>query len=133
MFERKTAVSDFVIKLFKKNDSPLSVNQILYSLNQQSLFPNKSTVYRIIDKLKKQQFICEVPLKYGPTYFELNRNLHHHHHFFCNHCEKLFCLDVCNFDFQDLISSQFTKQNISFKIQSHDFNLYGVCDVCQKE
>ena len=130
MIKRKTAVSSTVLDVLKHSENALSVPQLLEILAQKDLKPNKTTVYRLMDKLVADHTVSLVTVNNGTTYYELSKN--HHHHFFCNSCAQLFCLTSCHFD-----SIKFDLNtllpNPKFKISNHDFNLYGTCEPCSKE
>lgn len=131
MLERKTATSTQVIKELEQSKTPLSVAQILELLNKSGLRPNKTTVYRILEKLILKKAITEVNVRQGASYYELS-SVHHHHHFICHDCETVFCLESCHVDAHHIDLSQLLP-NKDFKIQSHDFNLYGICEPCSTQ
>ncbi len=127
MLKRKTAISKKVLHILKNTNRALSVPQLLSLLAKANLTPNKTTVYRIMDKLVRNNDVSMITLKSGTSYYEFNT--HHHHHFYCYSCEQLFCLSSCHFE-----SSKFDIKallpNENFKITSHDFNIYGECAPC---
>ncbi|MFK5281494.1 Fur family transcriptional regulator, partial [Lacticaseibacillus paracasei] len=49
----------------------------------------------------------------------------HHHHFICTNCGKVIELKMCPLNY-------FEKQVPGAKIQSHNFELYGLCAECQQ-
>ena len=127
-FKRKTIVSENVLKILERSTTALSVTQLIQLLEKKNIRPNKTTLYRIIDKLKENSLIHVFTLNNGTSYFELKDN-HHHHHFFCNQCEKVICLNTChlsknNNQFEDILPNQ------NFSIDTHEFNIYGLCDKC---
>lgn len=130
MLERKTTISSNVLKLIEKSKFPLSVPQILNQLKKKGLSPNKTTIYRILEKLINGNMVSEIAVRNGATYYEFSHG-HHHHHFICNECETVFCLDACHVE-SNHINLNALLPNKQFKIQSHDFNLYGVCEPCSK-
>ena len=128
MLKRKTVVSTLVLHLFKHQKRPLSVSEILQELSLLGKTPNKTTIYRILDKCVQSKLISRIPLNNGIQYFELNTGAHHHH-FFCTICSKLICLSSCAVD------SRFIRSMIpssEYVVESHDFNLYGKCHSCQE-
>lgn len=127
MIERKTIISDFVIKELKSSDTPLSISQLLNRLASKQLFPNKTTLYRILEKLLQSNYVEAVSLNNGVTYYE--RVKKHHHHFVCNDCETVYCLDSCLFELQHIDVSSMLP-NPGFQVKFHDFNIYGVCSTC---
>eukprot|EP01047_Picozoa_sp_COSAG01_P034888 COSAG01_NODE_2642_length_7323_cov_13.197121_6_plen_132_part_00 len=130
MLKRNTIVSTRLLEVLETATHPLSAIQILNKLAEQNLRPNKSTVYRILDKLIAQNTLHAIVLKQGRTYYEMTKGKHHHHHhFFCEVCETLFCLSRCHVDTFNIDLSALLP-NKKFKITQHDFNLYGRCDKC---
>lgn len=129
MLERKTTISSHVLKQLEESLYPLSVTQIMEQLDKRGLNPNKTTIYRILEKLINKKAVAEIAIRNGATYYEFAHG--HHHHFICNQCDTVFCLDACHVESQDINLTELLP-NQQFKIQSHDFNLYGVCEPCAK-
>ncbi len=125
-FNRKTTVSSAVLAFFESSHHPVSVKHILDYLNKKNLFPNKTTVYRIIDKLLAANYITELTLRTGGTYYETVPT-HPHHHFFCVDCKSVFCVEAT--PAEPLMETMKTA-NPLFQIHSHDLNLYGRCSQC---
>lgn len=130
MLERNTTISSNVLSELECSDSPLSVAQILDILEKKGLNPNKTTIYRIMDKLVQKRAVTEVTVRNGASYYEFS-NGHHHHHFICNNCDAVYCLDACHVESHH-INLKALLPNKNFKIQSHDFNLYGICEPCSE-
>lgn len=130
MLSRKTIIFNQVINILKTTHHPLSVNQIMDILNKKELNPNKTTIYRMMEKLLDKDAIAMTTFNNGVNYYFLSSNKHHHH-FFCNSCHTLFCLSNCPIDSLNInISSLLPNDN--FKVTTHDFNLYGTCERCSK-
>ena len=129
MLERKTIVSTQLLKILKKSRTPLSAEQIFTLLKDKEITPNKTTIYRILDKLKKSHSLLEISIRNGKKYYELNEKKHHHHHFICNNCEHVYCLDSCLIDVHK-INLEKLIPNKNFEILSHEFNIYGNCSAC---
>lgn len=91
--------------------------------------PNRTTVYRILDKLVAAEEVKTIALKTGVSYYEMVKDKRHHHHFICTKCDDVFCLGGCHVKTFDIDLTKLLP-NSSFSIQAHDFNLYGVCDKC---
>lgn len=130
MLQRKTSVSRRVLQQLEIAPNPMCVSQLIMHLNADDLFPNKTTVYRILEKLVKQQLVTEVTLRNGVTYYELLKDTHHHH-FVCTDCGTVFCLESCHVELRKINLSELLP-NKKFNIHSHDFNLYGLCEDCSK-
>jgi len=126
--DRKTKVSEKVIDYMDRLAYPVSIKTLSEKLEQNGLFPNKTTLYRIIEKLKTKNHVTQITLRNGICYYEKKKPVHHHH-FFCETCESIFCLDQCHID-QHHINLQGLLPNDRFQINSHEFNLYGLCKQC---
>ncbi|ANK61346.1 Fur family transcriptional regulator [Loigolactobacillus backii] len=50
----------------------------------------------------------------------------HHHHFICRNCGKVIELTMCPLDF-------FSEQIPDCEIDSHNFELYGLCGTCKQK
>ena len=128
--ERSTKVSLKIIAFLSQAKQPLTAMKLMIALNKKGLQPNKTTVYRILDKLLEQGELAVFYLKNGLRYYELKASaMHHHHHFFCKACEDVFCLDACHMETMNL---EKLLPNTGFSIESHDFNVYGFCDGCKE-
>ena len=127
MKERKTKTSQAVLKVLKSSNQPLTVSDILNELKNMSMRPNKTTVYRMIEKFVSKKAVTEIHVKNKAVYYELTRS--HHHHFICNTCSMVFCLNGCGLD----MNEKKLQQILPYKkavIHSHEFNLYGTCENC---
>ena len=128
IFERKTIVSEKVLELLKQHSAPIAISQLATLLKNAGLSPNKTTLYRIMEKLKSKQIVQETVIQNGVSYFELATKPHHHH-FFCTDCEDVYCLDSCALHSADIDLTQLLP-NPNFSLSHHEFNLYGTCDIC---
>lgn len=126
--QRQTIISKKLIEILKETAKPVSIKQILKTLQEMDIEPNKSTLYRILAKLEESGEVIPIHLQNGSTYFEWQEKKHHHH-FFCTRCEQVTCLHSCVLQ-QNNIDLQNFLPNANFKIQKHDFNLYGLCEKC---
>ena len=129
MLERKTTISRQVMDIMRHSSHALSVMQIMEKLAKLDLNPNKTTIYRMLDKLVEKDNVSSTTLSNGVTYYELKHGHKHHHHFFCQNCEMVFCLNSCHLEHLN-IDPSIMLPNPSFQITSHEFNLYGKCDRC---
>ena len=128
LLQRQTVISKNLIEMLQKANSPLSMLQIQDLFLKKSLNPNKSTLYRILEKLLQKKLINSINLENGKSYFEWKHNKHHHH-FFCKECETVTCLDNCLIH-QNHIDLNTLVPNQNFTVAHHDFNLYGYCEKC---
>lgn len=123
----KTLLLQSVKSIFATISSPITVLGIQGVLAEQDLTPNKTTLYRMLEKLKAQGFIEDILLNNKTTYYE--RKTNHHHHFRCNHCDYIRCIVDPNLEAQ-IHSLQDDVESDGLTIQSHHFFLTGSCQAC---
>ena len=128
MSSRNTQTLNHLLHILDASNRPLSVSQIIELFEKIGRYPNKSTVYRIIDKLIQKKEVVAISIKNGTTYYELAKR-GGHSHFICNRCDTVFCLDGTDAMVRygnPIINA--SKQQ--FMVQSHELNFYGICDPC---
>ena len=108
---------------------PLSATTLLKELKNIGLNPNKTTIYRILKKLVEKKIAIEFSGKNGITFFEISNE--HHHHFICNYCNTAYCLKNDDLNLKSNHLKSIEEKN-NFKIESLNFNLYGICKPCSK-
>ena len=129
-FERNTIISTKVMAILKDAHHAISLNQLMQKLRDDKLEPNRSTIYRIIQKLLDTEQLHSITIKTGTTYYELGKpKAGHHHHFVCTTCETLYCLQACHVEALNIDLSKLLP-GPGFELESHDFNLYGRCATC---
>lgn len=111
--------------IFAKSDGYLSPK---YVYDQMAIpYPSVSfdTVYRNLRLLSdmgalEQFYFIDGGLKFRSTCLD-----HHHHHLICTQCEKTLTFDYCPMEAAVPLPGK-------FKITSHRFEIYGICDDCQR-
>jgi Fur family ferric uptake transcriptional regulator len=94
---RKTKSVKIVLNEFEKNSSAVSVTSLVERLHSEM---NKTTVYRILDKLEDDGFLHSFLGKNGNKWYAkcngCSSNFHHdiHPHFECVTCGKVDCLPI---------------------------------------
>ena len=127
VFKRNTVISEKVLNIFNSLESPINFKQLLESLNKDGISLNKSTLYRILDKLIKNEVISAITLQNTMTYYE-KKQLDRHAHFQCTSCEKVICVNDVKTEFNSNINANSKKNN--FTIHTHEYTLYGHCKLC---
>lgn len=125
--QRITKTRKAVLALLEKSKKPLSSPEILSRINKLGLSINKTTIYRELDFLKKQEIVKELQLGDNAKYYELTPK-DHHHHLICVSCDEIE--DVVLEKDLDLHEKAITK-NKKFKILNHSLEFYGICKSCQ--
>lgn len=125
---RNTRARQNLIKIFNNSRRPLSVRDIIAALKKAGLSPNKTTVYRQIEKLTELRFIKKLRINDGGFSYELNNARDHHHHIICNNCEKIqdviFAADLAR-------QERTIARKTNFSEINHNLEFYGICSDCR--
>ncbi|CAM4392984.1 Fur family transcriptional regulator [Paenibacillus tarimensis] len=111
-------------RIFSDTDAFLSPKDV-YDLMRDK-YPGVSfdTVYRNLRMLSEMGALEQFYFMEGGLKFKGSCISHHHHHLICLNCEKTISFEYCPMD-------QKLQLPGSFKIVSHRFEVYGICDECQ--
>lgn len=123
---RLTKIRKAIIDILLKQNCFLSNAEIVIRLNRLKLHPDRSTIFRELGYLVKNQIIIKTVIS-GINYFEITQD--HHHHLICLDCESIVRVDMGNhLEKQEKLIA---RQN-NFKITGHSLEFYGRCRNCKK-
>lgn len=120
--KRKTKQRDAILNLLKKEDRPLSIEEILKGATEEIPDINLSTVYRNLKSLLDEKILSAVALPGNKTRYEV-RSQDHRHYFLCDLCDSLFNVFVCPKGLLDMVPR-------GFSLRGHSITLNGFCDNC---
>ena len=127
---RFSAVRNFILDSLSKNDKPLSVSDLQKLIKKEKLSANKTTIYRELNFLRKEEIILEIQLKGNKRWYELaSRN--HHHHIICVKCDKVEDFEDC--DSKNLINKALKQAPDFAEIINHTVDFFGLCKSCAKK
>lgn len=124
---RQTPLLSTVLALLKTAGKPVSVLELQSLLVEQHLTPNKTTLYRMLEKLTEADQVEALLLDAHTSYYELKT--HHHHHFRCQSCETIRCLTDPELETK-IHSLEAKLEAKGFEVNRHHFSLSGKCAVC---
>ena len=124
---RETPLLLKVMELLKGSNSPLSVPNIQALLLSENLSPNKTTLYRMLEKLADAGKIEALLLDPKVTYYEIKS--HHHHHFVCDSCDIIKCVSDPDLESQ-IHALEYKLASKGMTIREHHFSLTGTCNTC---
>lgn len=81
-----------------------------------------ATVYRNLNAMVDDGWLVPVELPGEPPRYE-RAGKGHHHHFHCRKCDRVFEVDGCPGNIQQITPD-------GFQLEHHEFVLYGVCLSC---
>ncbi|WP_452597962.1 Fur family transcriptional regulator [Pontimicrobium sp. MEBiC01747] len=120
---RKTKSVKILLDEFEKNSSAISVIALVEQLSSQM---NKTTIYRILDKLEDDKILHSFLGKNGNKWYakcsdcSVSGHKDHHPHFQCSNCGKVDCLPV------NITIPKIDKR----KIEVSQILIQGKCEEC---
>ena len=120
--QRDTAQRRAIQGVFKRENRPLSPQELLEAA--QSTVPQMglATVYRTLKSLTEAGTVMVVDVPGEPQRYELAGKAHHHH-FSCRLCGRMFEMDGCPGDPEQLVPR-------GFIMEDHEVFIYGRCRDC---
>lgn len=116
-----------VLQLIKRYSKPFTIMDLQLNLNQDGYTPNKTTLYRLLDRFSIDGIVRNVMLDSGKSFFEYNRAKDHHHHLICKGCNK-----IESYKLPDSLEDKVLIRRNGWLIDEHNFELFGKCPKCQK-
>jgi len=93
----------------------------------------KSTLYRVLNDLKKINILNEFTSPDNSTVVELILEDHsHHHHLFCSDCGEVIDVELSE-EFEMMLTKEIQKiqKKFNFEIKDHRVEMFGLCtDEC---
>ncbi len=114
-------LQEFILKILNASTTPSSFDFISSKLSLLNIKPNKTTIYRNLEKLEKSGVIKKVILSDQKQFWEINQKNTQHYHLVCNSCESIECKPF-NFIFSFDLPG--------FTVQKKELNLFGICQNC---
>ena len=124
---RQTPLLKSVLSILAESHQPISVPSLQQKLAAQKITPNKTTLYRMLEKLTEEGVVERLLLDPKVAYYELKT--HHHHHFRCDNCDEIRCLSDPELETQ-IHALEDKLKSSGLKIKDHHFSFSGSCDDC---
>ncbi len=132
---RYSRLRELMMQIIEKSERPINANNILESLVNFNLKPNKTSVYREIETLLNEKIIRQIDLLDGSKRYEINLNSDEknsfsqagHSHFVCTDCGDTQCLELAT-----QLNSLETEieQKFKFTINQRVLEFFGLCKKC---
>lgn len=122
MMKRKTSQRAAIEQVFRQQDRPLGVEQILKNGREIVESLNQATVYRNLKLLVEKGWLKQINHpSLGTLYEQTGKG--HHHHFHCHACNRVFELPGCALNEEEAAPE-------GFVVEDHEVFLFGVCPSC---
>ena len=120
-----------VLEALLEIKNPITVEDLQSKLQSKVA---KSTLYRVLNDLKKINIINEFISPDNNTVIELSlEDDPHHHHLFCSDCGEVIDVELSN-NFEKLLTKEIKRieKKFNFIIEDHRVEMFGQCtDLCQ--
>jgi len=125
--KRLSKVRKAIIGILHQSPCLLSTSEILACLKSHKIEPNRSTMYRELMFLAKNNIVIKNTIGHK-DFFELPTD--HHHHLVCTNCNAIKKVVIGRHLHKQ--EKQLEKEN-GFVIKSHSIEFYGLCRNCRTE
>lgn len=122
---RNTLQRMTIENVFRQNDRPLRVDEVLKYGCRLVESLNQSTVYRNLKLLVDEGWLERISHPALGTLYERAGKVHHHH-FHCRICKRVFELPGCALKKDGAAPD-------GFVVEDHQIFLFGVCPSCGTE
>ena len=123
LIKRNTNQRAAIQDVFRNNDRPLSVEEILQAGRVTVETLNQATVYRNLKILTEEGWLKKINTPESGTLYEI-AGKKHHHHFQCRSCDRVYEVKGCAFNDRRVTPP-------GFVIESHEVFLFGICASCR--
>ena len=132
--DRRVSITNpriIVLEELLASKNPLTIDELQKKLKNKVA---KSTLYRVLNDLKKIQILNEFSTPDNLTVVELILEGDiHHHHLFCSDCGEIIDIEMGD-EFEKTLSEEIKRieKNFNFSIEDHRLELFGKCtELCQ--
>ena len=120
-----------VVEALLETKNPVTIEELQIILKNKVA---KSTLYRVLNDLKKINILNEFTSPDNTTVIELSlEDDIHHHHLFCSDCGEVIDVELSE-EFETLLSKEIKKieDKFNFVIEDHRVEMFGQCtDQCR--
>ena len=115
-----------VLEALLEFGNPITIDELQLKLGSSVA---KSTLYRVLNDLKKINILNEFTSPDNSTVVELILESHsHHHHLFCSDCGEVIDVELSD-EFEKMLSKEIEKvqKKFKFEITDHRVEMFGLC------
>jgi len=121
---KHTPVYEGLTAIFKRARKPQAVGELLTALYKSGLQPNKTTVYRQLEKMESEGLVRRVNISDTNATYEAVSDAHHHH-LVCERCGEV--RDIVMKDESHLLRTIAAE---GFAPKVHKLEIFGLCKEC---
>ena len=127
--EHKVSITNpriLVLEALLEVSNPITIDELQSKLKG---YVAKSTLYRVLNDLKKINILNEFTSPDNSTVVELILEDHsHHHHLFCSDCGEVIDIELSD-EFEKMLSKEIEsiQKKFNFEINDHRVEMFGLC------
>jgi len=127
--EHKVSITNpriLVLEALLEEGNPITIDELQSRLEGSVA---KSTLYRVLNDLKKIKILNEFTSPDNSTVVELILEDHsHHHHLFCSDCGEVIDVELSE-EFELMLTNEIKKvqKQFNFEINDHRVEMFGLC------
>ncbi len=125
---RVTPQRVIILEALQRQGGHMTAEDIYARVRAEHPYINRSTVYRTLDMLSKENIITVTDLGKGSVHYEMSSD-EPHHHMVCQQCGKVEEVDHALLE--PLQNSLLRKYK--FKANIEHFAIFGLCHKCQEK
>ena len=124
---RNTKQKQHILTILTTANRPMSINEIYQSCMETYPKIAKSTIYRTIDALIKQNLIDKYFLNESEMFYQIKNHTNEHKHYvICNECKQIFDLPIC-----PIHQIESALLEYGFTVTDHYIQISGICNSCK--
>lgn len=114
-----------VLEAFRRQEKPISAQALFAQLRQQGQTIGLATVYRILNRLRREGILSSHTHLSDETLYSLAER--HEHYLTCIQCQRMIRLPACPMQEWE----KTLKLPEPFRVLYHELQLLGLCQLCQ--
>ena len=120
---KNTPTRKAIFDVFSPECKPINAEYIFDKLKKDV---DLVTIYRNLDSFEQTGIIRRLNLDKRSAYYELASD-HHHHHIVCTKCGATEEFEACDIE---KVIDKISKSSLFNTVNTHSFELFGVCKKC---
>ncbi len=119
---RQTPERYIILKHIYKISTHFEIDFLYNRINKKDKI-SKATIYNNLEVLSKAGLIKKISFNNNKILYEKSLNKNQHDHLICSMCSEI--IEFCDPRIKNILDG--VQKMTNFQIQSHELNIYGIC------